>query len=248
VKREDYLRHPTRPAGLSQVKTAPTWWRRSAGPRSRAGRCTGRCGSGARPWPSRLLHLPRAVRRDGPGRHAQGGRGPGARRCVTSWSRPGEPLPRPLRSTGGLHYWDTRGGRRGAGRHDIDPRLDTVRRDQSFQKLDAVIVNLAAGLEPRPYSTRDSCSRGPPAPEPPSASWASRQEGVPVFCRPSTTRVGDRLGAHVHQANSPGARIRPSGPHRDNSRSPAAHGAVKGVGRIYIGGGVPKNTRSRSSR
>jgi len=246
VKREDYLRHPTRPLELSQVKTVADLVEAFGGT-SFQSRTLHRA---MRVWGEALAEPDCCIFLGLSGAMVPAGMRKVVvdlvrARCVDVLVSTGANLYHDLyEGTGGLHYLGhPQVDDEELARHDIDRVYDTYADDKSFQKLDAVIANLAAGLEPRPFSTREFLlAAGREFKTSECIVGVCAQEGVPIFC-PTFHDSGWGIGwaRMYHQAELAGR------PHptldliRDNLEIARLRMAVKESAGIYIGGGVPKN-------
>ena len=246
VKREDYLRHPTRPLDLSKVKTVADLVE----------------AFGGTSFQSRNLHRAMQI----------WGRALAEESCIIFLGLSGAMVPAGMRkvvvdlirsrcvdvlvSTGANLYHDLYEGRGGLhfighenvddvelAKYDIDRVFDTYADDKVFHQLDKSIGELAASLPPRAYSTREFLREaGKSFQTKDCIVGTAFEEEVPVFCptfHDSGWGIGwTRMYQDAEKAGKPHATLDLI---RDNQEIAALRlGAVESCG-IYIGGGVPKN-------
>jgi len=186
VKREDYLRHPTRPLELSKVKTVADLVE----------------AFGGTSFQSRNLHRAMQI----------WGRALAEEDCIVFLGLSGAMVPAGMRkvvvdlmrsrcidvlvSTGANLYHDLYEGRGGShflghelvddvelAKYDIDRVYDTYADDLVFHQLDITIGELAAGLEARPWSTREFLREaGRTFKLKDSIVGTGYEEDVPIFC------------------------------------------------------------------
>lgn len=246
MKRDDYLKHPTRPLELERIHSVADLVEAFGGTSfqsrnlHRAMQVWGR----ALQEPSCVLFL-----------GLSGAMVPaGMRRVVTDLVR--HRLVDAIVSTGANLYHDFyegTGGKHYIGhhivddeelaRHDIDRVYDTYADDLAFQKLDESLSDFGSRLEARPYSTREFLLEVARHYRPKdSILGVCADEGVPVFCPTfHDSGFGIATSRMYHLAEKAGR------PHasidliRDNLEIAAFRQTAKVSGAIYVGGGVPKN-------
>jgi deoxyhypusine synthase len=246
VKREEYLQHPTRPLDLSQVKTVGDLVEAFGGT-SFQSRNLHRA---MKVWAAALAEPDCAIFLGLSGAMVPAGMRRVVvdlvrARCVDVIVSTGANLYHDLyEGTGGLHYLGhVEVDDEELARHDIDRVYDTYADDKSFQGLDHMIADLAAGLPPRPYSTREFLREaGRVFKLKDSIVGVCYAENVPIFC-PTFHDSGWGIGwTRMYHLTEAAGR-----PHatldliKDNREIAALRLAAKESAGIYIGGGVPKN-------
>jgi deoxyhypusine synthase len=146
--------------------------------------------------------------------------------------------------TGGLHFLGSAEvDDHELARHDIDRVYDTYADDLSFHQLDKTIADLAAGLENRPYSTREFLREtGRRLKTKDCIVGTCYDEEVPIFC-PTFHDSGWGIGwTRMYSLADAAGRPHPTlDLIKDNQEIAAIRLAAKESAGIYIGGGVPKN-------
>ena len=246
MKREDYLRHPTRPLELSKVKTVADLVE----------------AFGGTSFQSRNLHRAMQI----------WGRALAEEDCIVFLGLSGAMVPAGMRkvvvdlmrsrcidvlvSTGANLYHDLYEGRGGShflghelvddvelAKYDIDRVYDTYADDLVFHQLDITIGELAAGLEARPWSTREFLREaGRTFKLKDSIVGTGYEEDVPIFC-PTFHDSGWGIGwtRMYKEAEAAGRAHATLDLIRDNQEIAALRLGAKESCGIYIGGGVPKN-------
>lgn len=125
----------------------------------------------------------------------------------------------------------------------VDRIYDTLVDEDKFRETDAVIGNIAGGLEPRGYSSREFMQiLGEAIDDEDSILYNAAKYGVPVFVpalNDSSIGIGlTGLYYKKRMANEPFMRIDPI---RDNWELTQLKIHSEKTAVIYIGGGVPKN-------
>ena len=130
----------------------------------------------------------------------------------------------------------------------IDRIYDTYIDEEELQACDHAILEIADGLEPRPYSSREFIHEigrwlaSGHARKPASLIQTAYEEGVPVFC-PAFTDSSAGFGLVKHQAE----RIKAGRPYvsidsvADFRELTDVKVAAGTTGLFMVGGGVPKN-------
>ena len=130
----------------------------------------------------------------------------------------------------------------------IDRIYDTYIDEEELQACDAMIFEIAEGLEPRPYSSREFIYEmgkwlaAGNAKKPDSLIEVAYREGVPIFC-PAFTDSSAGFGLVKHQvermkAGKPYLTIDSIADFRELTDIKIAAGTT---GLFMVGGGVPKN-------
>jgi deoxyhypusine synthase len=126
----------------------------------------------------------------------------------------------------------------------VDRIYDTFIDEDELGECDSVISEIAGGLEPRPYSSREfiiemgrylvkRCKAAD------SITLECFKKGVPVFC-PAFSDCSAGMGLLHHQWNNPARHVTIDSA-RDFRELCRVKLASKETGLIMIGGGVPKN-------
>ncbi|MDH3977592.1 MAG: deoxyhypusine synthase [Gammaproteobacteria bacterium] len=126
----------------------------------------------------------------------------------------------------------------------IDRIYDTYIDENELQACDRAIADIAAGLEPRPYSSREFIREMGAwlvqnAKKPGSLVQLAYEHDVPVFC-PAFTDSSAGFGLVLHQSEQPDAHITLDSI-RDFRELTEVKIAAGQTGLLMIGGGVPKN-------
>jgi deoxyhypusine synthase len=246
LKREDLLKHPTRPLELTQIETV--------GDLVEA--------FGGTSFQSRNLH--RAMHIWGQALKEES--------CVIFLGLSGAMVPAGMRkvvvdlvrhrlvdvvvSTGANLYHDLHEGLGGfhylgadqvddveLARLDIDRVYDTFADDRVFHQLDKSLGEVAAGLEPRTYSTREFFVEISRQLQPKDCIVATcYEEEVPIFCPTfHDSGYGICWTRMYDQAEKAGRTHPVLDLIKDNQEIVALRSASRESAAIYIGGGVPKN-------
>ncbi|MHB1908356.1 MAG: deoxyhypusine synthase family protein [Nitrososphaerales archaeon] len=130
--------------------------------------------------------------------------------------------------------------------HDlyIDRIYDAYVDEVGFVKTDDIVGEIAAGLEPRKYSTREFMEIvGKEIPRDPNSIVATAAtNGVPVFCPAiADSSIGIGLAGLYREARRRGTKLMQLDTIQDNYEIAQIVLRSKKTGSIYIGGGVPKN-------
>lgn len=125
----------------------------------------------------------------------------------------------------------------------LDRIYDTLVDEEKFRETDTYIGEIAEGLEPRAYSSREFMEvLGSNVGDKGSILYNAKKYGVPVFVpalNDSSIGIGlTGMYAKMRKANKPFMRIDPI---RDNWEIAQIKIKSDKTGVIYIGGGVPKN-------
>lgn len=246
MKREDLLKHPTQPLELTRIRTVADLVE----------------AFGGTSFQSRNLH--RAMHIWGQALEEES--------CVIFLGLSGAMVPAGMRkvvvdlvrsrlvdavvSTGANLYHDLHEGLGGfhykgsvhvddveLAKLDIDRVYDTFADDKAFHVLDQKLADLAAGLEPRSYSTREFFVEVARQLKPKDNIVAACYEaGIPIFS-PTFHDSGYGIGvARMYDVAERAGR-----PHavidliKDNQEIALLRSASKESAAVYIGGGVPKN-------
>ena len=126
----------------------------------------------------------------------------------------------------------------------IDRIYDTYIDENELQACDRAIADIAAGLEPRPYSSREFIREMGAwlvhnAKKSGSLVQLAYEHDVPVFC-PAFTDSSAGFGLVLHQSEQPDAHITLDSI-RDFRELTEVKIAAGQTGLLMIGGGVPKN-------
>jgi len=124
----------------------------------------------------------------------------------------------------------------------LDRIYDTLVDEEKFRETDAFIGDIAGGLEPRGYSSREFMEILGQQSRKDSILYNARRYGVPVFVpalNDSSIGIGlTGMYVRMRKANKPFMSIDPI---RDNWEIAQIKIKSDKTGVIYIGGGVPKN-------
>lgn len=125
----------------------------------------------------------------------------------------------------------------------LDRIYDTLVDEKKFEETDAYIGEIASGLEPRSYSSREFLDiLGDYSKDENSILYNARKYGVPIFVpalNDSSIGIGlTEMYAKRRQENKPFMKIDPI---RDDYELTQIMIHSDRTGVIYIGGGVPKN-------
>ncbi|MDD1765225.1 MAG: deoxyhypusine synthase family protein [Methanomassiliicoccales archaeon] len=124
----------------------------------------------------------------------------------------------------------------------LDRIYDTLVDEEKFRETDAFIGDIAGGLEPRGYSSREFMEILGQQSGKDSILYNARRYGVPVFVpalNDSSIGIGlTGMYVRMRKANKPFMSIDPI---RDNWEIAQIKIKSDKTGVIYIGGGVPKN-------
>jgi deoxyhypusine synthase len=129
----------------------------------------------------------------------------------------------------------------------IDRIYDTYIDEEELQHCDRTIKEIADGLEPRPYSSREFiaemgrwlASHPARAVKPGSLVQVAHEQGVPVFC-PAFSDSSAGFGLVAHQAERPDRHLSIDSV-RDFHELTRLKVAAEDTGLLMIGGGSPKN-------
>lgn len=127
--------------------------------------------------------------------------------------------------------------------HFIDRIYDTLVDEEKFRETDEYIGEIAEGLEPRGYSSREFMEiLGSRVTDEGSILYNARRYGVPIFCPAlNDSSIGIGLTGLHYRKRKEGAPFMKLDPIRDNWELTQIKLHSEKTGVIYIGGGVPKN-------
>ncbi len=125
----------------------------------------------------------------------------------------------------------------------IDRIYDTLVDEDKFRETDAVIGDIAEGLEPRTYSSREFMEiLGSATTDKGSVLYNAKKYGVPWFVPAlNDSSIGIGLTGLYYKKRKAGEDMMHLDPIRDNWELTQIKIKSKKTGVVYIGGGVPKN-------
>ncbi len=125
----------------------------------------------------------------------------------------------------------------------IDRIYDTLVDEDKFRETDAVIGDIAEGLEPRGYSSREFMEiLGSQTEDKASILYNAKKYGVPIFVPAlNDSSIGIGLTGLYVRKRKAGEAFMSIDPIRDNWELTQIKILSDKTGVIYVGGGVPKN-------